>query len=96
MPKAAVRKHDTGEMVTIFCPACRTVHCINHSPGGWGFNGDVERPTITGSIGFHGEDSGGAYCHSFVKDGMIEFLGDCGHEYKGQTLPLPEVPEIYQ
>lgn len=32
-------------------------------------------------------------CHSFVRDGKIQFLGDCSHELKGQTVDLPEYPE---
>lgn len=31
-------------------------------------------------------------CHTFVKDGMVQFLDDCGHEFAGQTLPLPHLP----
>jgi hypothetical protein len=31
-------------------------------------------------------------CHSFVKRGRIEFLGDCGHALAGKTVPLPEIP----
>lgn len=31
-----------------------------------------------------------AVCHSFVKDGRIQFLGDCTHALAGQTAPLPE------
>jgi hypothetical protein len=27
-------------------------------------------------------------CHSFVKNGMIEFLGDCTHSLAGQTVTL--------
>ena len=27
-------------------------------------------------------------CHSFVRLGMIQFLSDCTHEFKNQTLPL--------
>jgi hypothetical protein len=30
-------------------------------------------------------------CHSFVKDGMIQFLADCTHELKGQTVELSEI-----
>jgi len=30
------------------------------------------------------------YCHSFVTDGRIQFLNDSTHEFKGQTLDLPE------
>ena len=29
-------------------------------------------------------------CHSFVTDGRIQFLNDCTHALKGQTVPLPE------
>ena len=28
-------------------------------------------------------------CHSFVKDGRIQFLGDCTHRLAGQTVDLP-------
>jgi hypothetical protein len=28
-------------------------------------------------------------CHSFVKDGQIQFLGDCTHALSGQTVDLP-------
>jgi Family of unknown function (DUF6527) len=31
-------------------------------------------------------------CHSFVRDGRIEFLGDCLHELAGQTVDLPPWP----
>lgn len=27
-------------------------------------------------------------CHSFVRDGQIEFLSDCTHEFAGKTVPL--------
>ena len=33
-------------------------------------------------------------CHSFVTDGKIQFLGDCTHHLKGQTVELPEIEEI--
>lgn len=32
------------------------------------------------------------HCHSFVRDGMIQFLGDCHHALKNQTVPLPPLP----
>ncbi len=31
-------------------------------------------------------------CHTFITDGMVQFLGDCTHELAGQTLPLPNLP----
>lgn len=27
-------------------------------------------------------------CHSFIRDGNIQFLGDCTHGLKGQTVPM--------
>lgn len=32
-----------------------------------------------------------AICHSFIKEGKIQFLGDCTHELVGQTVELPEI-----
>lgn len=29
-------------------------------------------------------------CHSFVRDGNIEFLADCEHKLAGKTVPLEE------
>lgn len=30
-------------------------------------------------------------CHTFITEGMVQFLGDCTHQYAGQTLPLPDL-----
>jgi len=30
-------------------------------------------------------------CHSYVRNGRIEFLNDCTHSLKGQTVDLPEI-----
>jgi len=30
-------------------------------------------------------------CHSFIKDGMIQFLSDCTHHLKSQTVELLDV-----
>ena len=32
-------------------------------------------------------------CHSFVTNGQIQFLDDCTHALRGQTVPLPEFPK---
>ena len=32
-------------------------------------------------------------CHSFVRDGQIQFLTDCTHALAGQTVPLPTVEQ---
>lgn len=30
-------------------------------------------------------------CHSFIKDGNIQYLNDCTHSLAGQTVELPEI-----
>ena len=34
-------------------------------------------------------------CHSFVREGLIEFLSDCTHELAGKTVPIPPWPSGY-
>lgn len=31
-------------------------------------------------------------CHSFVRDGQIQFLDDCSHALAGKTVTLPDFP----
>lgn len=31
-------------------------------------------------------------CHSFIRDGNIEFLSDCSHKLAGKTVELPAYP----
>lgn len=72
----------------------------------WEFNNDLEKPTIKPSINNlsgkyadpnwkEPDDTEGwsTICHSFVTDGMIQFLGDCTHHLKGQTVQLPELKD---
>lgn len=30
-------------------------------------------------------------CHTFIRDGNIQYLGDCTHKLAGQTIPLPDI-----
>lgn len=79
------------------CPGCEDSHAIpTVGPQAWGFNGDVDKPTLSPSILVHEtkRTDGTTFsprCHSFVRDGRIEFLGDCGHKLAGQTIDLPPV-----
>lgn len=73
----------------IFCPACECAHGFKTDGGGWSWNGDREKPTISPSILTLGVEP---RCHSFVREGRIQFLGDCTHGLRGQTVELPEFP----
>lgn len=32
-------------------------------------------------------------CHFFIRNGKLEYLGDCSHDLKGKTLAMMDVPE---
>jgi hypothetical protein len=62
----------------------------------WSFNGNVDRPTFSPSLVVHEakwDDGTIAHhrCHSFIRDGQIQYLSDCGHSMAGRTLDLPEI-----
>jgi hypothetical protein len=56
----------------------------------------MDRPTFSPSILVTwewGERRGKKVCHSYVREGQIQFLGDCTHKLAGQTVPLPPVQD---
>ena len=74
-----------------YCPGCEGVHVIRLAgPKAWQWNGKLDKPTFSPSyLAGKGTDR---VCHSFITDGKIQFLGDCHHALKGQTVELPEWP----
>lgn len=95
---ANINEHPGSADIMIFCPGCKCGHGIwttkrNGNECIWEFNGNLEKPTVSPSLLVHGfnEITNKEYrCHSFIKDGKIQFLNDCSHELKGQTVDLPE------
>ncbi len=89
MAKVEKLKRPNGEFggYYIFCRACNTGHVFDSR---WSFNGDFENPTFSPSM-LVNKDDPNRRCHSFVKDGKIQYLDDCWHEFKGQTLDLEDV-----
>lgn len=88
---------DTGTIAVWFwCPGCQEAHAVEiggNNPGPkWTWNGSLEKPTFHPSI-LLSSNGKGQICHSYVTDGRIQFLGDCGHTLVGQTVPLPQLPE---
>lgn len=80
-----------GVLYVFHCPGCEYSHpfeiCCSH--GGWTWNGSLDKPTFSPSL-LVGADVPEARCHSFVRDGMIEFLSDCHHSLAGKTVELPD------
>jgi Family of unknown function (DUF6527) len=71
-----------------YCHGCEEYHVVYDS---WQFNGDYDSPTFSPSLlvrGYSEKSQQDYVCHSFVRDGQWEFLGDCSHGKAGQTIPL--------
>lgn len=54
----------------------------------WHWNGDVDKPTLKPSVL---NTRPGFRCHSFITDGIVDFLRDTTHELSGQKVPLLDV-----
>lgn len=92
------------------CPGCGDYHCIptNHADPqkNWEFNGNPDSPTFSPSLKvgwvepLDMPNPGTRHvCHSFIRDGRMQFLSDCTHKHAGQTLDMADVvletlPEI--
>ena len=83
------------------CPACDAedqghMHLFYKRTAdgkGWTFDGNYESPTFSPSMlaqCHYGPEQKLHRCHSFVKNGSIQYLGDCTHSMKGQTVVLPD------
>jgi hypothetical protein len=98
-------KH-TGIRHHYWCPGCDSLHGIAIRPhtqdngAGWEFTGTLERPTYSPSQlttwnrwKGDGVEPEKFVCHTFIREGRIEFLNDCTHALKGQTVALPPLPD---
>lgn len=97
-----------GGHLSFWCPGCNGSHAIQHGEGSgprWTWNGSADKPTFTPSVKCTWSEPSDdpdefddrskdvpQCCHSFVRDGMIEFLGDCTHHLAGKTVPLGTFP----
>lgn len=71
-----------------YCPGCKEYHVIYDS---WQFDGNYQSPTFSPSLrvqGYSEKFNCDYVCHSFIRDGLWQFLSDCTHALKGQTVPL--------
>jgi hypothetical protein len=85
-----IQTNDGSEEWSFFCPGCQYAHWVRvkgERPC-WTWNGDAERPTVSPSLFV--DPNGARKCHSFIRDGKIEFLSDCHHALRGQTVEIPD------
>ena len=81
-----------GRLFVFHCPGCEYDHPFHvgwTTRPSWDWNGSMEAPTFTPSLLVF-KDMPERRCHSFVKDGKIQFLQDCWHKLAGQTVDIPE------
>lgn len=89
-----------------WCPACQEYHG-GATNGTWTFDGNHEAPTFNPSFlvratidpvagkfpeGVCDNTIQGA-CHTFVRNGQIQYLGDCTHAMAGQTVPMVAIKQ---
>lgn len=86
MAKLSKATRATGPAYYFYCPGCKNYHVFDSR---WQFNGDLDKPTFSPSL-LCNPDHAERRCHSFVRDGKIEFLSDCYHELAGQMVEMQE------
>lgn len=85
--------------LVFFCPGCADMHSyrIQSDIGRptWIWNGSTEKPTFNPSL-LVNKSMPEARCHLFVRDGTIQYCGDCHHSLKGKTVPMEPLPEDWR
>lgn len=88
----------TGTKQLLFhCPGCQFLHgpIIARGPEDekrplWSWNGDLDRATFSPSLLVtYPAGAKTNVCHSFIRDGRIQFLNDCTHALAGHTVDIP-------
>lgn len=88
-----IKEASDGRLM-FYCEGCERVHAVNES---WSFNGDYDNPTFSPSVLVtmpYAEIVNS--CHSFVRDGNIEYLSDCYHGLAGTTVALKDIQEWFK
>ncbi len=91
------------------CDDVHQIEVDKSRPTSWEWDGNLDAPTISPSILVNGTqlEDGATFhrknhrvaagertvCHSFVRSGRWEFLGDCTHTFAGQTVEMVDLPE---
>lgn len=94
-----------GRACWVWCPGCDDAHRFeivgedgSHPDRAdcWTWDGNLEAPTFAASMLVRwtwGTPPVDKVCHSFVRAGAWEFLGDSTHALAGQTVPMVPVPD---
>jgi hypothetical protein len=102
-PKLHCRRSINIEVYTFWCPACKEGHDFAtrypNFTNPWQFNGNIEQPIFSPSLlmNRHKTDYQGCgpRCHLVLTDGVINYQGDCEHEFAGKAVEMVDIPEGY-
>lgn len=86
-------RSEYGEYI-FYCRGCESCHLFDSR---WQFNNDLSQPTFSPSLLVKytiGDEQ--HICHSFVREGNMEYLSDCTHKFAGMTVPLLDESEWYK
>ncbi|WP_156290779.1 DUF6527 family protein [Oceanobacillus salinisoli] len=76
------------ERYMFYCEGCKRNHAFNNA---WQFNDDFDKPTVSPSLKVTMPYKGVDYiCHSFIRNGEIQYLNDCHHELAAKVVPLKD------
>lgn len=93
------------KVIVLWCPGCEIIDPERPSHTGlnmlpisgkkkWGWNGDLVKVTLSPSILTKSHRGDKEFiCHSFLRDGMWQYLGDCTHSLANQTVPMVPLPD---
>lgn len=102
MPRNVQDGEQTYGALMVVCPGCQEdggsgLHML--PVGGavgkpnWTWNGSLDSPTLDPSILTKTGPDGSFVCHSYLRNGVWEFLEDCTHSMAGQHVPAPPLPD---
>jgi hypothetical protein len=76
-----------------WCPGCECAHHIyTEGKVSWTLTGGLDSPTVRPSL-LHNKGEKGAQCHYHVTEGKLEYFFDTFHQYRSQTVEIPEWDE---
>ena len=94
--KVATRINGGVKHVWYYCPGCKHNHYVPAER--WNWNGSESAPTLSPSVRHFIPAMDGrpeeTLCHYFVRDGRIEYCGDCPHEFSGKTVEMQEPTNV--
>jgi hypothetical protein len=82
-----VKEHYGGKnYFSFFCPGCGRKHFVTDDI----WKVDLDTATLSPSVLVNQgrKNPNHDVCHSFVKNGKIQFLNDCTHKLAGKTVEL--------